>query len=68
MTKQTTSLDVANWYFLSVTSLYAAGRGLFEYNVLTDGLGLTGGALTVVYILFGLSAVWNLNSLIKEGP
>lgn len=68
MSKETTSLDVANWYFLSVTSAYAATRGLLDWNLFVDGLGWSGGLLTVTYALFGLSALYNLISLSQEGP
>lgn len=68
MTKETGAVDVLNWYFLSFTSLYAAGRGLFEYSILTDLLGLQGAGLAVVFLLIGVSGAYNLVSLLQEGP
>jgi uncharacterized membrane protein YuzA (DUF378 family) len=68
MTKETAPIDVVNWYFLSFTSLYAAARGLFDYNILTEVLNLSGGGLAVVFLVFGVSGVYNLVSLLQEGP
>jgi uncharacterized membrane protein YuzA (DUF378 family) len=68
MSKETTGVDVANWYFLSFVTMFACLRGLFDYNLLTDLFGWTGGLLTVAYITFGVSSLFNLHSLMTEGP
>ena len=65
---EVTSGDVANWYFLTVASLYASLKGLFSYNLFTDFFGATDPALSLIYIAFGVSGIVSLIRLLDVGP